>query len=1090
MDALLKLGLELPDTAHAHPWLDRFLTVQDWVAKAFESVKELAKDGDDLTKALEKVAPWVGIASKAVPPAHFLFEVVKELTKEKDPKALAIIACTVAYQAAAHSAIAQIGLPDGKSVEKAIADSIAVTKSDFSYFTLQTALSHPFIRNADQVLEFYAAIAGYTRPQIEQIVRIIHDRFSDELREVITQGESRDKFAVLLTWLGTDSKEAAARAALRRHVQYSKWLFEEAPVLDHEPYALKDIYVDTGCGVLTRRQLMEKGPDGRSKRDPFHRDPDNGGTSPLLETVLNFIRDPKFNDVIVIQGSAGSGKSTLTKFLSARLASDGLHPIRIRLRDVEIGRELLTTLGEAIQLEDEIYLTGANQRWPRAGDLLKDSNIFQDEVSYDECRLCPYILILDGWDEISLDVTEGFKQKVKDLLHDIRFKFFGSGRPRVRVILTGRPSDAIDDSSNFFNDDTPILTVRPLDPDQLDRFADNLRNALESRPLPNYKSDWTMPKKRQLKPLTVRYRKSFEDPNINQEAEILGIPFLAQLAFRVIADPGPDGDKVVEDASTLLRRLTEITIANADVPTEQVGRKKSKGAAPPVRVKNRIRGSDLRNLLQQTAAKMTIASRESISHNELEEYLVFEGLESLLAEAEKSNIVTALMISFFFKGGNSHLGCEFTHKALREYLFAEAVLQCLRSFADCQKDSPSLAERQPYWRDFDGADPRQDWSRQVTRLLAPQWLSAEVLQHLKSLIAWELQRAGSPEEVSGATTSLSLAQWQFIRDGMADLWDWWGEGVAMRPQVAVNPDSKQVVWKPAILQNLIEQNHPLPKASSLATCVPPRLTTYDAHLGAALMQLTALDPLRNRQTAQSGWLGRSPPASPSRPSTRRCSRALSPFLLQARIGLTSGSTAPASTQPDGIARLPFPPMPPFRDWTCAMPIVSLMSFFLGGLDLEQTSRAQTSTAQTCVAQTSTAQSSPAQTSPAQTYSAQTLPTHTSPAQILTRANLTRADLTGAEPHRCNPHRRKPHRRNPHPRRLVTDAYLTGANLSGADLLSTNLTDAYLTGADPVPAQTSPVQTSPAQTSYGADLTKANLDGVIIPEVQRSSAIFQ
>ena len=202
------------------------------------------------------------------------------------------------------------------------------------------------------MLEFYAAQAGYQDRQIERLVGAIHHEFREELRLLISDGENSEKYAPPRNWLGTDSKEALMRESLRRHMQYTRWLFEEAPLLDEEPYALKHIYIDTGCGVLTRKQLQEKDKDGRPMRDPFKRGKENGDVHSLLATVLGYIRNPDFNDAITIQGSAGAGKSSFAKHLAATLAVDGLTPLLVRLRDAaNIGQGLFRTIGDALRYE-------------------------------------------------------------------------------------------------------------------------------------------------------------------------------------------------------------------------------------------------------------------------------------------------------------------------------------------------------------------------------------------------------------------------------------------------------------------------------------------------------------------------------------------------------------------------------------------------------------------------------------------------------------------------------------------------------------------------------------------------------------------
>jgi len=416
-------------------WLSRLKTVHEWLSSAVETVK----DNKNFAETLKAAAPWAGAALEAtkevLPPVKFAIKLLDELTKVQEPEALALVACTLAYQSTAVKVLSEIGVAESQRVTSPLQDSVATSLEEFSSFTLPDVVSQPFVHQADRTLEFYARQVGYSPTQIQKIITLIHDRFPDELTSLISNGKSKDKFDPLWRWLQLDPEGRAARAALRRHSEYLKWLFLEAPVLEHEPYALTHIYIDTGCGLLTRSQLDEKGADGKPKRKPFDEDTENGGRQPLLQTVMNLIRDTRFREPIVIQGSAGCGKSSFTLQLSAALREEGLRPIRIRLRDANIEKEFFTALGEAVALEDEIYLRGHN-RWPGRKNILQGGAIFRDEIPYREGRICPYVLILDGWDEISVAVNEGFKQRVTELLMNLRRELLGSG-PLTRVILTG-----------------------------------------------------------------------------------------------------------------------------------------------------------------------------------------------------------------------------------------------------------------------------------------------------------------------------------------------------------------------------------------------------------------------------------------------------------------------------------------------------------------------------------------------------------------------------------------------------------------------------------------------------------------------------
>ena len=68
-----------------------------------------------------------------------------------------------------------------------------------------------------------------------------------------------------------------------------------------------------------------------------------------------------------------------------------------------------------------------------------------------------------------------------------------------------------------------------------------------------------------------------------------------------------------------------------------------------------------------------------------------------------------------------------------------------------------------------------------------------------------------------------------------DVYIWWAEGVHLRSQ----PHTERGVrrWNPALINDLLEDVLPFDQQ---AEAYPPRSTLLDAHLGAALMQMTAM----------------------------------------------------------------------------------------------------------------------------------------------------------------------------------------------------------------------------------------------------------
>src|SRR5262245_58405704 len=164
-----------------------------------------------------------------------------------------------------------------------------------------------------------------------------------------------------------------------------------------------------------------------------------------------------------------------------------------------------------------------------------------------------------------------------------------------------------------------------------------------------------------------------------------------------------------------------------------------------------------------------------------------------------------------------------------------------------ERDAERLPPRN-YWRDFSREEDRlrYEFSRELAYLLAPQWVAPNVWDHLQHLIEWEISRAAtasdaSPDDdqLSGLPTqALSFERWKYVRDGLADLWEWWCDCAHLRPQVRADRWKKSVI-EPPFVDELIrwaapltaEENEALPLESS---------TRIDAHLGDALCQICAM----------------------------------------------------------------------------------------------------------------------------------------------------------------------------------------------------------------------------------------------------------
>jgi len=991
------LSLKPKEKRSLGKFLGKIKGIDEFLAAAFEGLKHV-----DFVQALGDALPWAGAFTEAlgeaVPPVKFLVKLFSKLTEEKDPSSLAYLACTLSYQRAVEQAVKAQGPPKGprrdlaKQVKGDLSAEEAAAQLDFERFSFGDALEHPFVRLADSVLEGYLEAAGYTAEQQRTLVGDVHQRFVPTLKTLLSHGDTRERFLPLLERMRLGAREKASFEALIEHAEYQRWLFEEKLVFGKEPFSLAQVYVDTECGKLAWEEIRDGGSEGQGEAqgmrgkervDPFSER--WGGRQSLGETVLGLLGDPSFRDAIVVQGPAGAGKSAFTLWLCAELVRQGLRPIRVLLRDLRLdrARPISEALAQAVRLTEEAYLP-EGLPYPRPEDLFQQGQIFRERVRFGQAVICPYVLILDGWDEISVSVSEGFKIRLDRMLENLRTEFLQQTRDvPVRVILTGRPSTAVTDSS-FLLRRTPVLTIRSLNPSQLQDFVGRLSTRLKTTLRSLQGSQWKRFEAARLAPALAHYKQEFaaaaqKGPQARPRGslEVLGLPLLAHLAVRLLSEPSADTERLVANPTTLYRSLVDLTCAKSG---------KAADAQDEIDQQFRISGGRLRDLLRRTAGAMTISGKESISYTELRLRLNLRGadLEKRVQEETGDSELSQLMISYYFKGGYAELGCEFLHKSFREYLFAEGVVEILKAYG--RKVKAPLPERELYWREFDPSDFRYHLSRDLSSLLAPQWISQEVNGHLEELLRWEIgqRQPGQPDVKppgpGQATEPLRIQEWERVRDGLADLWDWWGEGVHLRPQPTYNR-RQEIEFGKAYAQELVEWSMPLDLERGAPPPVPPRLVAADAHLGDALFRLASevhfsvavRQGWGKEQGIENRWEGRSKPGQ----GPRRCQ------TLVQQAGGRWALFSPSSTSPmyflNYIARING------ADWRPQgrFPLrTSLQGNDLGGVDLNGVD--------------------------------------------LTGANLSYSDLSAAN---------------------LFQVYLSGTNLRGAYLRGAQCTLAFLNGAD-------------------------------------------
>lgn len=620
---------------------------------------------------------------------------------------------------------------------------------------------------------------------------------------------------------------------LKEYADYQRWLFEDKQLFN-KPFSLSDIYEDLDCGILTWKEIKNE------KIDPFY---EGYERSKLSDVIIYDIFDKKFNKAIIIQGTAGSGKSSFTFWLNAELIKKGLRPVRIPFKYIKIKeneildkKRVLNILEEAIRLDDEERY---GDKWPQIPEnLLLNGEIFNERIEIDDFLMCPYVFIIDGWDEVSIESTK-FRNKLNEFLSCLWEIFINNRNNKIRLILTGRPSDLID--CKILQKETPIYTIRRLSPKSLSSLLNKLNGfySIDNKLIKNleegyrkYSSNFDYDyddyyEDEEENPDSINIQENNKYNSTNENYEILGHPLLTFIIFELLKNNNDN-----ENFNMILQNKAKLYKKLADVTCEKSG--KYNYTEEQDSPEYHLKGSNLRSLLQKTASIINLygTGSELISYEVLKDKLPEHLLN--IAEIKTENDISKLVVSYYFKGGHHHLGCEFAHKTFREYFLAESIVETLKEYAKNIGNNliPRQRSLEESWLDFREDDPRHMLTRNIFTLLGFKGISCEVFDFIKELIKSEILENSNIENY--------FLYWTTIKEALLDIWEWWLEGTHYRIRYSVDKEGIYNVKKSFIEEMSEEFSLKTISKFEKKSGICNLYSYLDAFLGDGILKLTVL----------------------------------------------------------------------------------------------------------------------------------------------------------------------------------------------------------------------------------------------------------
>gem|GEM_PF-6293892 len=411
----------------------------------------------------------------------------------------------------------------------------------------------------------------------------------------------------LKNWLPTNGAEEKRKEKWQAYRKTLSSLPDDRATMFDEAFGVRNVFVQP---TATYRVAGVK----RSKPVPV------ADVAGLLGTLLS-ARTPA-DDLILLCGGPGSGKSTLCRVLASELAeNDQIHPVFLRLR------RLTDTQDVASFIEGHLQNEGLIDKFSDLGGV---PNL---------------VLILDGFDELVM----ASRSKLREFFNALKDDLSSGPLRDAKAIVSGR--DTLFPNGAGLPIGAHVVSLEPFDRQRVEKWGSKWRALHKGREVDNF-----FPEK-------LLSDGKAKGRNRSPLEHLVSWPLTLHLVARAHTsgsiDLKPDNAKLVEKA-VLYRSIV------ADTALRQENQASGHG---------RLNPEQMRQFVQAIAWEMYSSGREALDVNE--GLPILRSILPAATDADLAELADVTIVNQPELTKGEETGFEFVHKSFSEYFAAEVIATSL-----------------------------------------------------------------------------------------------------------------------------------------------------------------------------------------------------------------------------------------------------------------------------------------------------------------------------------------------------------------------------------------------------------------------------